>query len=86
MAEGSELPFDDETDKANLTQAKRLAEVTTEAHRKVEKRKKRGAVKVEDRQNIAAAKKSLKKAASRSAKKTTAQARTKKLANVKSSR
>ncbi len=37
MAEESELPFTDETDKPNLTQAKRVAEVTAEAHRKVEK-------------------------------------------------
>ncbi len=44
MAEESELPFTDETDKPNLTQAKRVAEVTAEAHRKVEKRKKRGPI------------------------------------------
>jgi hypothetical protein len=47
MAEESELPFAVETDNPNVSQAKRVAEVTSEAHRKVEKRKKRGDAKAE---------------------------------------
>lgn len=84
MAEESELPFTDETDKPNLTQAKRVAEVTAEAHRKVEKRKKRGVVRAGGRRSIAAGKRSAKKVARKSAKKTTTRAGTKRRANVKS--
>lgn len=83
MAEESELPFTDETDKPNLTQAKRVAEVTAEAHRKVEKRKKRGVVKAGGRQSIAAGKRAAKKLAGKSAKKTTTRAGTKKRASEK---
>jgi len=70
MAEDSELPFTEETDKPNPTQAmERIAEVTAQAHRIVMKRKKRGLVKVEGRKSIAAGKRSAKKAARKSAKK-----------------
>jgi hypothetical protein len=84
MAEESE-PFTDETDKPNLTQAKRVAEVIAEAHRKVEKRKKRGVARAGGRQSIAAGKRSAKKVARKSAKKTMTRAGTKRRANVKSS-
>ena len=66
MAEKSELPFTDETDKPNLTQAKRVAEVIAEAHRKVEKRKKRGVVRAGGRQSSAAGKRPAKKVARKS--------------------
>jgi hypothetical protein len=49
MAEESELPFAVETDTPSVSQAKRIAEVTAEAHRKVEKRRKRNDQKVEVR-------------------------------------
>lgn len=38
----SELPLPLETDNPKASRAKRVAEVTAEAHKKVEKRKKRG--------------------------------------------
>ncbi len=86
MAEESELPFAEEPDKPNLTQAQRIAEVTAEAHRKVEKRKKSRVVRPQGRQSIAADKRSAKKVARKSVKKTTKRAGTKKRANVKSRR
>jgi HJR/Mrr/RecB family endonuclease len=79
MAEDPELPFTEETDKPNPTQAKeRIAEVTAKAQRKVEKRKKRGLVKVGGRKSIASGKKSAKKIARKSAKKETTRAGIKK--------
>jgi hypothetical protein len=79
MAEDSELPFTEETDKPNPTQAmERIAEVTARAHRKVEKRKKRGLVKVGGQKSIAVGKRSAKKAARKSAKKEPTRAGTKK--------
>jgi hypothetical protein len=83
MAENSELPFLDETDNPNIPQAmERIAEVTAEAHRKVEKRKKRGLVKVGGRKRIASVKRSAKKVARKSAKKETRRAGTKKRASA----
>jgi hypothetical protein len=70
MAEESELPFSDETNKPDLAQAtKRIAEVTAEAHRIVEKRKKRGDAKAGTGQRVAAAHRPAKKVAHKSAKK-----------------
>jgi hypothetical protein len=84
MAEESELPSTDETDKASLPQAKRLAKIATEAHRKVEKRKQRGLVKAGHPKSIAAGKRPAKKLARKPAKKTTTRAGTKRRANTKS--
>jgi hypothetical protein len=79
IADNSELPFTRETDNPNVPQAmERIAEVTAEAHRKVEKRKKRGLGKVGGRKTIASVKKSATKVARKSAKKETTQAGTKK--------
>ena len=84
MAEDTQLPFTDETDKPNPTQAmERIAEVTAKAHRKVEKRKKRRVAKTGARQNIIAGKKSGQKVATKSVKKITPQAVAKKRASVK---
>ncbi len=87
MAEDSELPFNDETGKPGLPQTmERIAEVTAKAHRKVEKRKKREAVKVTGRKSIVTGKASAKKAARKAAKKTTIRTGTKKQASAKSKR
>jgi hypothetical protein len=86
MAEESELPFPVETDNPNVSQAKRVAEVTAQAHRKVEKRKKRGDARVEGRRNIAAGKKSAKRTARMPAKKTLKRSGPKKSAGVKGRR
>jgi hypothetical protein len=85
MAEESELPLPVETDNPNVSRAKRVAEVTTKAHRKVEKRKKSGHAKAEG-QRKASGKKSAKKAAKKSKKKTAKPAVTNKRASVKSRR
>jgi len=83
MAEDSELPFTEETDKPNATQAmERIAEVTAKAHRKVEKRKKRGLMKLGGRKSIAPGKRSGKKVGSKSAKKEMTRAGTKKRASA----
>jgi hypothetical protein len=84
MAEEPALPFTDETDKPNLPQTKGVAEVTAEARRKVEKRKKRGLAKAGARQSVAVGKRSAKKVARKLAKKTKTRAVTKKRASVKS--
>lgn len=87
MAEESELPFAVETDNPNVSQAKRVAEVPAEAHRKVEKRRKRGvAKKAQGRSSIAAGKRSAEKAARKPAKKTPKRSGTKKSASVKGRR
>jgi hypothetical protein len=86
MAEESGLPFEVESDNSNVSQTKRVARVTAEAHRKVEKRKKLGVVKAGDRKRIAAGKRSAKKVATKAAKKTAARAGMKKQANVKGKR
>jgi hypothetical protein len=83
MAEESKPSPPVETDNRNLSQPERVAEVTAEAHKKVEKRRKLGATKAQDRQRPAG-KKSAKNRASRSAKKTSKSAGTKKRARVKS--
>jgi hypothetical protein len=84
IAQESELPFTEETDKPDPTQAmERIAEVIAEAHRKVKKPKKRRAAKAVARQSIPAGKKSGRKVARKSVKKTTAQAVAKKRASVK---
>jgi hypothetical protein len=44
MVEEHESPFNPETQTPNPTQAQRVAEVTAEAHKKVEKRKSRSSV------------------------------------------
>ncbi len=78
MAEESKSSLADKTKVPDLTQAERVAEVTAEAHRKVEKRKKRGIVGTEDRQTSTARKRSPKKIARKAARKKTARAGTKK--------
>jgi hypothetical protein len=85
MAEESELPLSVETGNPNVNQAKRVAEVTAEAHRKVAKRKKRGDANAKGRRK-ASGKKSAKKAAKESKKKTAKPAVTKRGASVKSRR
>jgi hypothetical protein len=83
MAEDSELPFSEKTDKPNPTEAmERIAQVTAEAHRKVEKRKRRGLVQVGGRKSNATSKRSAKKVARKSAKKKTTRASTKKRASA----
>jgi hypothetical protein len=83
MAQNSELPFIDETDEPNVPQAmERIAEVTAEAHRKVDKRKKRGLVRTGARKTRAAGKRSAKKVARRSTKSKTTRAGTKKRASA----
>ena len=86
MAEEPELPFTADTNKAGPTQAKRIAKVAAEAHRKVEKRKKRRVVNAGGRQSITAAKSSSKKVARKPATKTSTRAGKKKRVNVKSRR
>jgi hypothetical protein len=82
MAADSQLPFTDETDKPKPTEAmKRIAVVTAEALRKVEKRKKRGRVKP-GQQSTGAGKRSAKKVARKSTKKATRWASTKKRASA----
>src|SRR5438876_8743149 len=68
MAEESELPFTVETDNPNVSQTKRVAEVTAEAHKKVEKRRKRGVAKAQGRRSVAAGKRSAKRTARKPAK------------------
>jgi len=93
MAEESKSPLTDKTEIPDLTQAERIAEVTAEAHKKVEKRKKRGLVAGRNRQKGAARKGAAKKrkgpprkTARKSAKKRTAPAGTKKRANIRTRR
>lgn len=95
LAEEPELPFTDETDRPDPAEAtKHIAEVTAEAHRIVEKRKKRRNAKTGTRQRVAArkrpakklAKKSATKVASKFSAKKTTRAGTKKRATVKSRR
>jgi hypothetical protein len=87
MAEDSELPFTEKTDKRNPPQAmERIAEVTAEAHRIVEKRKKRGLVPVGGRKSTASSKRSAKKVARKSAKKETTRASTKRPPSVSGKR
>jgi hypothetical protein len=86
MAEESELSLPVETDNPKVSRAKRVAEVTAEAHKKVEKRKKRGDAQVEGRRSIASGKKSVKKAARKPAKKTLKRSGPKKSASVKGRR
>ena len=84
IVQESELPFNDEPGKPNLAQAtKRLAEVTAQAHGILEKRKKRGLVKAGGRKSIAAGKGPVKKVATKSTKKTTTRAGTKRPPTVK---
>jgi hypothetical protein len=80
MAEETEFPF---TDKPNLKQAKRIADVTAAAHEKVEKRTKQRVAKVGSRQSIAASQRSAKKTAKKPARRTETRAGTKKRASVK---
>ena len=86
MAGESELPLTNESDKANQTEARRLAEVATKSHRKVEKRKRLGIVKAGAQKKTAARKKSSKKTARKPTKKTTTGAGTRKRTGVKRSR
>jgi hypothetical protein len=86
IVQESELLFNDEPGKPNLAQAtKRLAEVAAQAHGIVEKRKKRGLVKAGGRKSIAAGKRPVKKVATKSTKKTTTRAGTKRRPTVKTS-
>lgn len=93
LAGESELPFADENVLDSAQATKRLAEVTAEAHRIVEKRKKRN-TKTGTRQRVVAgkrpstklARKSATKAASKARTKKTTQAGTKKRGAVKSKR
>ena len=78
IGEESELPFTGEAEQPNLTQAEHVAAVTAEAHRKVEKRKKRGAGNPDSQRKVAARKASSKKVAGKSAKKKVAGTKTKK--------
>ncbi len=78
MAEESELPFTDERHNPGLNQAKHVADVTAEAHEKVEERRRRGLANTGSAGLIAAGKKSAKKATRKSAtKKTTGKSATK---------
>jgi hypothetical protein len=84
MAQEPQLPFTDETDRPDPTQAKeRIAEVTSKAHRKVEKPKKRRIAKAGARQSITAGKKTVRKVARKSGRKTTPRAAAKKRSSVK---
>ena len=86
MGEDSQLPFSENTEKPNPTDAtKRIAQVTADAHRKVEKRKRRGLVSVGSRKSNASSKRSAKKAVRKSSKKETTWASTKKRASSKRS-
>jgi hypothetical protein len=83
MAEDFELPFSENTDKPTPAEAmERIAQVTSEAHRKVERRKRRGLVPVGGRKSNASSKRSVKKVARKSAKKKTTRASTKKRASA----
>jgi len=83
MAEDSELPFSEKSDQPNLTEAmERIAQVTAEAHRKVEKRKRRGRVQAGGRKSNAASKHPAKKVARKPAKKKTTRTSTKKRARI----
>lgn len=87
MVQESELPFNEQTDTPNLAEAtKRMEEVTAKAHRIVEQRKTRGLVESRGRKSIVSIKKSAKKVATRSAKKTTTRPGTKKRAGAASKR
>jgi hypothetical protein len=84
MAEDSEVPFTDETEPPNLAQAtKRVAQVAADAHRIVEKRRKRGLVKAGAQQRSATGKRSAKKVARKTPKKTAKRAAVKKRTGVK---
>ena len=86
MAEGSDLPGVEPGD-ANVSQAKRIAEVTAEAHRKVEKRRRHGlAKKAQVRSSSAVGKKSTKKITRKPATKTLKRSGPKKSASVKGRR
>jgi hypothetical protein len=79
LANESELPFADDTNNPDPAQAtKRIAEVTAEAHRIVEKRKKRRNAKTGTTQRVAARKRPAKKLARKSATKVASKSRTKK--------
>jgi hypothetical protein len=83
MAEDTELPFSEKTDAPNPEEAiERIARVTAAAHRKVEKRKRRGLVEVASRKSNASRKRSAKTPARKSAKKKTTRASTKKRASA----
>lgn len=87
MAEESKPSSPVETDNPNVSQPKRAAEVTAEAHKKVEKRRRLGATKAQERKGAAVAgSRSVKKAARRSAQKTSKPAGTKKRASGKTRR
>ena len=83
MTEESKPSSPVETDTPNVSQSDRVAEVTAEAHEKVEKQRKRGATKAQERQTTTAGKRSVKNPAKRSAKKTSKPAGTKKRASGK---
>jgi len=86
MAEGSDPPVA-EPDDANVSQAKHIAEVSAEAHRKVEQRRRQGvAKKAQVRSRSAAGKKSAKKITRKPATKTLKQSGTKKNASAKGRR
>lgn len=86
MAEESKSPLADKTEMPEQTQAERVAEVTAEAHKKVEKRQKRGLVARENRQTRAARKATPRKKARKATKNSTARAGTKKPADQRSGR
>jgi hypothetical protein len=79
LAGEPELPFADQTNKLDPAQAtKRIAEVTAEAHRIVEKRNKRRNAKTGTRQRVAAGNRPAKKLARKSATKAASKSRAKK--------
>lgn len=69
IAEEAELPFTVDADQPNSTQAERVAAVTAEAQRKVEKRKRLGISKPASQKNVAPKKGSRKKVVRKSTKK-----------------
>jgi hypothetical protein len=72
LAEGSGFAFSEDTNKPNPTEAmERITQVTADAHRKVEKRKRGGLVPVANRKNNASSKRPAKKVARKPAKKKT---------------
>src|SRR5687767_2511165 len=72
MAEDAESPFSEKSDRLNPTEAmERIAQVTADAHRKVEKRKRRGPVQAGGRKSNASGKRPAKKVARKPAKKKT---------------
>jgi hypothetical protein len=86
MAEGSDPPVAEPGD-ANVSQAKHIAEVSAEAHRKVEKRRRHGLTKkAQVRSSSAVGKKSAKKKTRKAATKTLKRSGTKKSASVKGRR